>query len=64
MAVRFESDGLLRPQVEEFDEAHRYQVGRVLDIRWTACQRVGGVGDRYTCRINACETNLWLKTGA
>ena len=28
-----------------------------------ACERVGGVGDRYTCRINGQETYLWLENG-
>ena len=38
-------------------------VDRVLDVRRAACQRVGGVGDRYTCRINGRETYLWLEKG-
>ena len=31
-------------------------VDRVLDV-------LGGVGDRYTCRINGRETYLWLEKG-
>lgn len=61
--VRFETDGRLRPLVVEFDEAHKYQVDKVLDVRRAACQRVGGVGDRYTCQINGRETYLWLEKG-
>ena len=38
-------------------------VDRVLDVRRAACQRVGGIGDRYTCRINGRETYLWLEKG-
>lgn len=38
-------------------------VDRVLDVRRAAYQRVGGVGDRYTCRINGRETYLWLEKG-
>ena len=63
VVVRFETDGRLRPLVVEFDEAHKYRVDRVLDVRRAACQRVGGVGDRYTCRINGRETYLWLEKG-
>ena len=36
---------------------------KVLDIRRAACQRVGGVGDRYTCRINGQVTYLWMEKG-
>ena len=63
VVVRFETDGRLRPLVVEFDEAHKYRVDRVLDVRRAACQRVGGVGDRYTCWINGRETYLWLEKG-
>ena len=60
---RFETEGRRRPLVVEFDEAHKYRVDRVLDVRRAACQRVGGVGDRYTCWINGRETYLWLEKG-
>ena len=63
VVVRFETDGRLRPLVVEFDEAHKYPVDKVLDVRRAACQRVGGVGDRYTCQINGRETYLWLEKG-
>ncbi len=29
----------------------------------TACQSVGGVGDRYTCRIQGKESYLWFEKG-
>ena len=63
VVVRFETSGKLRPLVVEFDEEHKYTVDKVLDVRRAACQRVGGVGDRYTCRINGKETYLWLEKG-
>ena len=63
VGVRFDTEGKLRPLVIEFDEAHRYPVDQVLDVRRAACQRVGGVGDRYTCRINGQVTYLWLEKG-
>ena len=61
--VRFDTAGKLRPLVVEFDAGHKYQIDKVLDVRRAACQRVGGVGDRYTCRINGQETYLWLEKG-
>ena len=61
--VRFDTSGKLRPLVVEFDPEHKYRIDKVLDVRRAACQRVGGVGDRYTCRINGQETYLWLEKG-
>ena len=63
VVVRFDTEGKLRPLVIEFDEAHKYPVDTVLDVRRAACQRVGGVGDRYTCRINGQVTYLWMEKG-
>lgn len=64
VVVRFDTNGKLRPLVVEFDEEHRYSVDKVLDIRRAACQSVGGVGDRYTCRINGQVTYLWFEKGS
>lgn len=61
--VRFEADGKLRPQVIEFDEDHKYQIDRILDVRRAACQTVGGVGDRYTVRVAGKERYLWFESG-
>ena len=63
VVVRFDTEGKLRPLVIEFDEEHKYQVDRVLDVRRAACQRVGGVGARYTCQITGQVTYLWMEKG-
>lgn len=63
VVVRFDTEGKIRPLVIEFEEEHKYPVERVLDVRRAACQRVGGVGDRYTCRINGQVTYLWMEKG-
>lgn len=61
--VRCDADGKLRPLEIEFDEAHKYQVDKILDVRRAACQSVGGVGDRYTCRIQGHDAYLLLEQG-
>lgn len=63
VVVRFDTEGKLRPLEIEFDEEHKYPVDKVLDVRRAACQSVGGVGDRYTVRIQGRETYLWLERG-
>lgn len=61
--VRFEQDGKMRPLEIEFKEGERYPIDKILDIRRAACQSVGGVGDRYTCRIQGQESYLWYEKG-
>ena len=61
--VRFEADGKLRPLEIEFAPGQRYPIDKILDVRRAACQSVGGVGDRYTCRIKGQESYLWLEKG-
>ena len=61
--VRFDAEGKLHPLEIEFDESHKYQVDKILDVRRAACQSVGGVGDRYTCQINGQVTYLWMEKG-
>ena len=61
VVVRFDADGQLRPLEIEFDEEHKYPVDRVLGVRRAACQTVGGVGIRYTVRVQGHERYLWLE---
>lgn len=61
--VRFDAAGKMRPVLIEFDEGHKYPVDKVLDVRRAACRSVGGVGDRYTCRIQGKESYLWFEKG-
>ena len=61
--VRFEQDGKMRPLEIEFKKGERYPIDKILDIRRAACQSVGGVGDRYTCRIQGQESYLWYEKG-
>ena len=61
--VLFDQDGHMRPVEIELDEGHKYQVDKILDVRRAACQSVGGVGDRYTCRIRGRESYLWFEKG-
>ena len=61
--VRFDEEGHCRPLVIEFDESHKYMIDEILDVKRRACQEVGGVGVRYTCRILGKETYLWEEKG-
>ena len=63
VVVRFDCEGKMRPLVIEFDQGQRYPVDKILDVRRAACQSVGGIGDRYTCRIRGQESYLWFEKG-
>ena len=63
VTVRFDTDGKMRPLLIEFDEGQTFTIDKILDVRRAACQSVGGVGDRYTCRIQGQETYLWQEKG-
>ena len=63
VVVRFDTEGQLRLLTIEFDEEHKYSVDRVLDVCRAACQTVGGVGTRYTVRVQGQERYLWLEKG-
>lgn len=51
VTVHFDAGGEMRPIEIEFDETRN----QILDVCRAACQSVGGVGDRYTCRIQGQE---------
>jgi hypothetical protein len=61
--VKYLKDGQQMPMVIIWDNGHRYDIDRVLDIRKAASLKVGGQGTRYTCRIKGKQTYLWLEDG-
>lgn len=63
VVVRFDADGKMRPVLIEFDDSRKYTIDKILDVRRAACQSAGGVGDRYTCRIQGKESYLWFEKG-
>jgi len=61
--VHFDQEGKMRPVMIEFDEGQKYEIDKIVDVRRAACQSVGGVGDRYTVRIQGRESYLWFEKG-
>ena len=62
VTVHFDANGKMRPIEIEFDEMRRYHIDKILDVRRAACQSVGGVGERYTCRIRGIHSNQSFRT--
>ena len=61
--VRFDELGNLRPLEIELEDGQKFKIDKVLDVRRAACESVGGVGHRYTVRINRQETYIWFEKG-
>ena len=61
MVGRFDTEGQLFPQEIVWEDGTRYEIDRVLDIRRAASTKAGGVGIRYTCRIDGKQTYLFYE---
>lgn len=62
VTVCFDEDGIMHPRAIEWGEdGTQYTISRVINIRTTASQKVGGGGDRYTVIINNKETYLFFE---
>ena len=59
--VRFDETGRLRPILIEYSDGRKFMIDKVLDVRRAACESAGGVGDRYTVRIQGKESYLWFE---
>lgn len=61
--VHFDQEGKMTPVTIEFDEGKKFEIDKIMDVRRAACQSVGGVGDRYTVRIQGRDSYLWFEKG-
>ena len=51
--------GTIVPLAVTWEDGHRFDIDRVLDVRRAASTKVGGAGVRYTVRILGRETYLF-----
>lgn len=61
VTAEFSPEGTIKPLSFVWDDGHRYEVDRVLDIRPAASLKAGGFGIRYTCRVMGKQTYMWLE---
>ncbi|MDR0863022.1 MAG: hypothetical protein LBN30_09670 [Oscillospiraceae bacterium] len=55
------ADGRILPRSFVWEDGVRYEIDHVLDVRRAASLRAGGVGLRYTVRIQGRERFMWLE---
>ena len=59
--VKFRKDGCMLPQVITWEDGHKYEIDKVLDIRPAHAMKAGGSGDRYTIRVNGKQSYLFFE---
>ena len=63
VVVEVSPEGKVRPLEVEWEDGRRFEVDRLLDVRWAAATKAGGQGMRYTVRILGRETYLFEDEG-
>lgn len=58
--VNFDKDGNIIPLKIVWKDGTEYIIDRITDVRRAASLKVGGIGLRYTCRINNISTFLFF----
>lgn len=59
--VAFNSEGIMYPRALVWEDGHRYDIDKVLEIRQAAAMKAGGQGDRYKIRVNGQESYLFFE---
>ena len=59
--VKFKKDGCMIPRVITWEDGHKYEVDKVLDIRPAHAMKAGGQGDRYTIWINGQQSYIFFE---
>ena len=61
VTARFDADGNVLPLCINWDDGRQFPIDRVTDVRYAASLKAGGVGIRYTCRIQSHEKYIFLE---
>lgn len=59
--AKFNKVGEIRPLKLIWEDGISYEIQKVVDVRPAASLKAGGVGIRYTCKINGQERYLFLE---
>ena len=57
--VKVDAEGRVIPLAIIWDDDQRFEIDRVLDVRYAASRKAGGVGTRYTCSIHGQQRYLY-----
>lgn len=62
VSVDIDEDGRKKPRTIIYNEKV-FEIDKVLGVKNCASFKVGGIGERYTVRINGRETYLFFENG-
>ena len=57
------ADGKVIPNYFVWEDGHRYEIDRVIDVRRAASLKAGGIGVRYTVKVSGKQAYMWLEDG-
>lgn len=58
--LEMDENGKKTPKTIVYND-QKFEIDRVLDVRTAPSMKVGGVGERYTIRIDGKETYIFLE---
>lgn len=58
--LEMDENGKKTPKTIVYND-QKFEIDRVLDVRTAPSMKVGGVGERYTVRIDGKETYIFLE---
>lgn len=64
VVAEFDTEGRIMPVSLTWEDGTVYEIDRVLECRKAASQKAGGVGDRFTIRVQGKERYLWFENPA
>lgn len=59
--IRTDVDGSIIPLAVIWENGRRFEIDKILDIRYAASQKAGGIGTRYTCLIRGRQRFLYFE---
>lgn len=59
--ARFDTDGSIFPRMIVWEDGTKFEIDRVLEAKRAASMKAGGIGTRYTVRIQGRERFLWYE---
>lgn len=61
VTAKFDTEGIITPLSLLWEDGTVYEIDRVLDVRRAASLKAGGIGIRYTVKIDSKQSYLYYE---
>lgn len=61
VTAKFDTEGIITPLSLLWEDGTVYEIDRVLDVRRAASLKAGGIGIRYTVKIDGKQSYLYYE---